>query len=78
MENDNQSFSFFSLQKQFIDNLDKQGIVKPTAVQEKVIPAILEGKNVFFESETGTGKTFAYMLPILKNLKSDEYNLILY
>ena len=68
MENDNQSFSFFSLQKQFIDNLDKQGIVKPTAVQEKVIPAILEGKNVFFESETGTGKTFAYLLPLLEKV----------
>lgn len=43
-------------------------ITAPTPVQEKIIPQILEGKNVLFQSETGTGKTFAYLLPLIQRL----------
>lgn len=43
------------------------GITKPTAVQNEIIPKILNKKNVLFQSETGTGKTFAYLLPLIQN-----------
>ncbi len=43
--------------------LAKRGIVRPTPVQERVIPRVLAGDNVLFQSETGTGKTLCYLLP---------------
>ncbi len=46
--------------------LNKNGIDTPTDVQSKAIPLILEGKNVVCQSPTGTGKTFSYLLPLLK------------
>lgn len=46
--------------------------MQPTVIQEKVIPLVLEGKSVFFESETGTGKTLAFLLPLLTRLIQGE------
>ena len=48
--------------------LSKEGYVKPTPIQEKVIPLILLGKNVVVMSPTGTGKTEAAVLPILSKM----------
>jgi len=60
------------LYKPFAETLVTSGIIQPTPIQEKVIPLALEGKSVFFESETGTGKTFAFLLPLLTRLIQDE------
>ena len=60
------------LNKSFIEILAAGGIIHLTPIQEKVIPLVLEGKSVFFESETGTGKTFAFLLPLLTRLIQDE------
>jgi len=43
--------------------LAARGYAEPTPVQAEVIPRILAGENVLFQSETGTGKTLAYLLP---------------
>ncbi len=48
--------------------LESIKITQPTAVQEKVIPILLQNKNVLVQSHTGTGKTLAYLLPILNNI----------
>ncbi len=61
---------FSLLNKQIQEKLKLQNILEPTPVQSEVIPQILEGDNVLFQSETGTGKTFAYLLPLLN--KVDE------
>ena len=45
-----------------------------TPVQEKTIPVILEGKDVISCAQTGTGKTAAYILPLLTNLAYDDHN----
>lgn len=47
-------------------------ITEPTPVQKKVIPEILAGKNVIFQSATGSGKTFAFFLPILQKIQAQE------
>ena len=60
------------LYKPFIKTLAACGITRPTPIQEKVIPLALEGKSVFFESETGTGKTFAFLLSLLTRLMQQE------
>ena len=52
--------------------LQENNLTTPTAVQSKVIPEILQNKSLLFQSETGTGKTLAFLLPILQNIKEDE------
>ena len=47
-------------------------ITEATAVQEKVIPLIAQGRHILFQSETGTGKTFAYLLPLLQKMAAEE------
>ena len=63
---------FSNLSESLKENLTKLGITSPTPVQAEVIPRILSGENVLFESETGTGKTFAYLLPLINKLESLE------
>ena len=50
--------------------LDELGFISPTHIQEKCIPEILQGKDVFGHSSTGSGKTAAFGLPILENIHS--------
>lgn len=62
--------AFTLLNQNLQENLAKLQITTPTPVQNKIIPQILEGKNVLFQSETGTGKTFAYLLPLIQLLET--------
>ena len=59
---------FAQLSDNIKTSLSKMGITEPTPVQSEVIPRILDGENVIFQSETGTGKTFAYLLPLVQRL----------
>jgi ATP-dependent RNA helicase DeaD len=69
------SFEDFALHKTVLRNLKAMGIQEPTAVQQQAIPALLEGKDVMAESQTGTGKTLAYVLPILERIDPAEKRL---
>lgn len=51
--------------------LKKAGIREITDVQREAIPAILSGKDVVIQSATGTGKTLAYLLPLLQRVRAD-------
>lgn len=62
----------FIVSSQIKEKLSAIGITEPTKVQEKIIPIVTEGKNVLFQSETGTGKTFAYLLPLINRLEEDD------
>lgn len=66
------TFQELKIDEEIISLLAQNEIVSPTAVQEKVIPLVAAQKNVVFQSETGTGKTFAYLLPVVTRLKSQE------
>lgn len=52
-----------------VELLRRQGIVEPTPVQAKVIPAARAGKDLIVQAKTGTGKTLAFLLPTLERLK---------
>jgi superfamily II DNA/RNA helicase len=52
----------------FSEKLRKKNIKTPTAIQKIIIPRILNNESLAFCSETGTGKTFAYLLPVLQNI----------
>ena len=62
------TFEQLSVQPRFIEALKKRNITEPTDIQKKVIPLLSEEQNVFFTSSTGTGKTFAYLLPFLQKI----------
>lgn len=47
----------------------------PTNIQQQAIPAILEGKDIVAESPTGTGKTVAYLLPVIQKLNPEKKNV---
>lgn len=55
-----------------IEKLTALGITEPTAVQKQTIPQIMTGKNVIFQSATGSGKTFAFFLPLLQKIQAQE------
>ena len=62
------TFEQLGADPRFIEILKKRNITEATDIQKKVIPLLAEGENVFFTSSTGTGKTFAYLLPFLQKL----------
>ncbi len=66
---------FDLLSPEIKERLEKLNILTPTPVQNEIIPQILENKNVIFQSETGTGKTFAYLLPIIKKIEENDDKL---
>ena len=66
------TFLELKVDESIVSKLEEIGITEPTEVQKKIIPLISEGKNIMFQSETGTGKTFAYLLPLLSRLNSTE------
>ncbi|MBN2239909.1 MAG: DEAD/DEAH box helicase [Dehalococcoidales bacterium] len=51
------------------------GYVTPTPIQNEVIPLMLEGHDVIGQAQTGTGKTAAFMLPIIQNLNKDDFGI---
>ncbi len=62
--------------KSYINNaLDNLSFTNPTLVQEKVIPEALKGKSLVVESATGSGKTHAFLLPILQSLDESNKNV---
>ena len=62
------NFRSLGLVSPILKVLDKQGLHIPTPIQEKSIPFILEGKDVIGLAQTGTGKTAAFILPLLSRL----------
>ncbi|OTG67495.1 DEAD/DEAH box helicase [Acinetobacter silvestris] len=62
------TFADFSLDESLQKALESLGFTAPTAVQEQAIPAALEGKDLLVSSQTGSGKTAAFLLPTLNAL----------
>ena len=66
------TFKDLNLTKQLINALSDIGFENPTPIQEKAFPVIMSGKDAVGIAQTGTGKTFAYLLPILRQLTYSE------
>ena len=65
------TFKAIGITEPLAARLAHNGITVPTAVQAQAIPVIAGGASVAFQSETGTGKTFAYLLPLVQLLHAD-------
>ena len=68
-------FKSLGISEQLTEMLNQQGIAEPTTIQEKAIPLLLDGKDVIAQSQTGTGKTFAFVLPILEKIDIEKSNI---
>ena len=63
-------FSLLGLDSSLLDNLARLGYAEPTPVQRAAIPAVLAGGDLLVSSQTGSGKTAAFVLPGLQRLRA--------
>ncbi len=69
-------FSEFGLRQEVFEGVEAMGFDEPSPVQEKVLPLALEKKDLIACAQTGTGKTAAYLLPLLHHIKNSGDNKI--
>jgi ATP-dependent RNA helicase RhlE len=65
-------FNEFDFDPQLLDGLSSMGFSKPTPIQQQAIPLILSNKDLIACAQTGTGKTAAYVLPVLNKILQTE------
>ncbi|HWR43022.1 DEAD/DEAH box helicase [Sporomusa sp.] len=63
------NFSALGIRPELTQFLKESGITRPTPVQVQTIPVLMAGKDVIAQSQTGTGKTLAFLLPILEKIR---------
>ncbi|MFS7888033.1 DEAD/DEAH box helicase [Helicobacter pylori] len=66
------SFNDLGLKESVLKSVYEAGFTSPSPIQEKAIPAVLQGRDVIAQAQTGTGKTAAFALPIINNLKNNH------
>jgi len=68
------SFLNFNLDDRLLQGIESMGFEKPTTIQEQVIPGILEGSDIIATAQTGTGKTAAFLLPIVNRIITSKHD----
>ena len=64
-------FTEFGFDERLMEGIDASGYENATPVQEQVIPLVLEGKDIIASAQTGTGKTAAFLLPLINKIITD-------
>ncbi|XP_038136896.1 probable ATP-dependent RNA helicase DDX28 [Cyprinodon tularosa] len=65
------TFKDLHISKELVETLERNGITHPTVVQLQTIPKVMRGHNILCAAETGSGKTFSYLLPVIHRLQAD-------
>jgi ATP-dependent RNA helicase DeaD len=68
-------FQELGLQDRFVQAVQKMGFVEPTPIQQAAIPVLLAGRDVIGQAQTGTGKTAAFMLPLMQGLDPTRHTI---
>ncbi len=68
-------FSSYNLNEVIVLALKKLGIIDATPIQDQIIPLAIKGKNIIGISDTGSGKTYSFLIPIFENLNLDNNDL---
>ena len=68
------TFSDLNLNTPLERAIEEMGLTEPTTIQHKVFPIVMSGRDVCGIAQTGTGKTFAYLLPCLRLWKFSKEN----
>jgi len=71
------NFKDFDFNPILMDNIKNKGYLKPTPIQDEIIPHILQGRDVLGISNTGTGKTAAFSLPLINQILDNPNKRIL-
>ncbi|MBU2591833.1 DEAD/DEAH box helicase [Patescibacteria group bacterium] len=71
------SFSDFQIHQILKQNIVSKGYKDPTPIQDSAIPPLLEGKNVVGVATTGTGKTAAFLIPLINKVLNDNHERVL-
>ena len=66
-----ENFTQLNLKSEIIDGLNSMGIDKPTPIQSQAIPEIILGKDILGIAQTGTGKTAAFLLPVIQKITEE-------
>src|SRR5690554_2234592 len=61
-------FDRFNLNDYLIEAIKERGFDEPTAIQQKVIPVVKKGRDIIGQSQTGSGKTHAFLLPLFNEI----------
>lgn len=69
MGENNKNFDHLKLNRQVLNAIEEQGFTKPTEIQEKSIPITMAGHDVLGIAQTGTGKTLAFLAPLIMKVK---------
>lgn len=70
-------FDDFKINSILKSNVTKKGYVTPTPIQDSAIPFVLEGRDVVGVANTGTGKTAAFLIPLLNKIINNPYEKVL-
>lgn len=70
-------FNQFGLSTQLTATIEQMGIITPSPIQDQIIPHILEGSDVIGLAETGTGKTAAFLIPLIEKAIHDHKRQVL-
>ncbi len=73
----NNQFIDFSLSSSLLNSIKRKGYIEPTPIQDKVIDSILLNKDVVGLANTGTGKTAAFLIPLVENVLRNDHKRIL-
>ncbi|MGB2762298.1 MAG: DEAD/DEAH box helicase [Minisyncoccales bacterium] len=71
------SFADFELNSALLRSIGQKGYAQPTPIQDKIIPSILQGKDVVGLANTGTGKTAAFLIPLIEKILQNPHDQIL-
>ena len=66
------NFSEFGFDPTLMEGIEAMGFEKATPIQEQAMPAILQGNDIIGAAQTGTGKTAAFLLPVIQNIISSK------
>lgn len=70
-------FADFLLDQRIKENIQKKGYVSATPIQDQAIPVLLQGKDVIATANTGTGKTAAFLIPLVHNVLTNKTRKVL-
>ncbi|EKN64500.1 DEAD/DEAH box helicase [Neobacillus bataviensis LMG 21833] len=68
-------FLSLGISETVVNQLRGYGVAKPTPIQEQAIPFVMNGNDIIAQAQTGTGKTFAFILPILEKIDKDAAHI---
>lgn len=66
-------FTEFGLDERILESIEVLGFEDATPVQEQVIPHVLAGRDVLASAQTGTGKTAAFLLPLMQRMLQESH-----